>query len=278
MFPFRDNFAGADAFSIRAAPSYAQSSQCPLLAHYLSSRLPGMPFDETPPMVVPSLLEEGRGLGLCAVAAGPISSFQGGSFSATTGRDALGTDSAPGKTECERFQVRLARPGHLLTLPWREERSLGQTTRLLKHPPNPRQSLVLYPRLETTRYILAPLSKNAPRRRRCRGIFRSRRRQSRACPGRRPHLLACCCVTLSLHDLHSANGSCTSCPKSLNAVRRTVGDVRRRRRAFTRIYIPPPPRAPASRMPRRKTSSLRSARHRVAVPSVKRRDRHGRRA
>ncbi|KWU45219.1 hypothetical protein RHOSPDRAFT_33163 [Rhodotorula sp. JG-1b] len=57
-----------------------------------------MPFDEPPPMVGPTLLEEWRGLGLCAVAAGPISSLQGGSFSANTGQDALGMDSTPDET------------------------------------------------------------------------------------------------------------------------------------------------------------------------------------
>ena len=234
-----------------------------------------MPFDEPPPMVGPTLLEEGRGLGLCAVAAGPISSLQGGSFSANTGQDALGMDSTPDETGCEYVQLVSARLGHPLISPRREQRSLWQTTRLLKHRPNPRPSLVLNPRLETKIYILTPLSKNAPRRRPRRGIFRSRRRRSRACPGRRPPLLAFAATQSGPNPL-SASGSCTAYPKRPIAEQRTDRIRRRRDRQSARLLLRlpgsviPPLLFPTSRTVRRRISSRRSLPRQVAVPSVKR--------
>lgn len=116
-------------------------------------------------------------------------------------------------------------------------------------------------------------SKKAPSRRGPRrGSFQSFRPRSRACPGRRPHLLAFA-ATQNRRNPPSASGSCLSYPTRPIAARRT--DRLRRRQSARLCLLPagsviPLQLFPTNRTGRKKTSSRRSLPRRVAVPSVKR--------
>lgn len=266
---FRDDERTAARTSMSSIPFHSITP-----SHNASAE--GMAYDEVPPMAGPTLLDEGRGLGLCAVAAsGPISSFQGGSFSANTGQDALGMDIVSENTECEYLQLAIAHGRSLITSR-REQRSLWRTTRLLTHSPDHLRIFVLNPRLETTSSVPATLSKDAPSRRRRRGNFRSRRPRSRACPGRRRLLLACA-ATQSRRNPAFVSVSCTVYPTRLIAARRTDRLHRRRGRQRVRLLLLlrpgsvriPPRLFRLNRTVRRKTSFQRSLPRRVAVPSAR---------